>query len=274
MHTNRYKAMIIMIICILHIYHVAMGDNLFVTCTSSHGCYLYDAKKNIVGYLLNGCPIDESFIIPTELGETLSDNSNTSTLFVNKKYVVYEGEYIGKTLWAYGRVFYSDTCSVYDRHPVFCSDATVIGQERRHGLLEIMGIAGEYFIILYSGHIAYVNADDITLVIERGGNAGIKYDGTLRSYRYFFTQCIPTGNELISRDEAIEIARALVEKSKYVFRFDVYSARYSCSQIVSIGPKKTAWVVMMVFENEVYRILVSTLDGAVLQFEMYSEGNG
>lgn len=174
-----------------------------------HGCYVFDLDGRVAGFLLNGCPLDETIITIVELEYPWSPPDEIETpLLINESNT--NAVKTTDTAFPWARTNdYGTDLSLYSTHPGYTSTDAVVSMMPINATIVVMGRIGEYYYTEYEGTTGYIHSSSVIInaVSPQGEIPSITYPDTLQSYRVIPTMQIEeSGLEDIKKADAYEIA--------------------------------------------------------------------
>jgi len=248
---------------------------LIIANPRSIGTYVYDQNMNVCGYLLNGCPVDPKIIQPLML-DADAEAMESSKHIINVKNcttaVSQEQMDEYQAVWGYGiafrkeKEFFKDFPEYKETKPEFII--------REKGHFSIVGEIGDYYYVLYNHQYGYVVKKGVAINPSFGLH-GRKYT-ILPFYIHTFKECETTGNELIGKNEAIEIARGFVETNWLIVeQLGHPEARANCviRRQLTDG-YQTVWQIIAEVDNIEFYVYVNTDTGEIVEYHKESDMHG
>lgn len=253
------------------------AEGFAVCCDDNHGAYVYDRHGQIVGFLLNGCPIALDLITPIDLGADACFDVDTPYC-INRRYVSSEidpEKDRSAQRWAIG-VKIRENGDVFSGFPDIAK-GEIIHRMTKMEKIKIAGVLEDYYFTYCNGAFGYTECVGF-FINPTFGKSGIRYSRDLTECWHSFIAAEITGNETISELEAIERARAAVEQNwQLLGEFDKdYDgpSEIQCTGVVTDG-FDTAWDIQVNFKDgRIFMIRVSVQDGTILEFALKLDAHG
>lgn len=288
--------LVIILHCLFLFYASSFAETpetIIVDNARSHGTYIYDKELNVLGFLLNGCPIDQSIIAAVDLDTFIPDAIKHPYIVNIHNTAVYDPlihpDYIGDyevtdysyliehhLYWGQGVVIpqkYNSKTEIYDQFPPQSSSLNTIAALNTRAGVHILGYCDAWYYVKHGTQLGYIAEKDV-FVNPSLGKIGVKYTKHLESYRIVAEKCDPDGNEPVKMHEAMEIARHFFDKSRSFLPSDGLpdSGKSTYIGMFDTGYQKE-WEFLFEIDEKQYRILIDSSTGMEIYIEEYPLDN-